>query len=971
MAGTAGNNTTAATDGPSGYSASPNDAAFEDMPKEMLKLFKDVDKYVDSILKKWDKSIKDTKDATKEINKDKPGGSLGLGSFTRSEKAMGVMLLGAGISKSLMGMSPDTMDAVTQRLGADSFAGLSGMSSRQAITRANKMVGGGATSAMGPTMATMATMYGGGYTAGSTSSKNIMQQLGGLSAMTGASNEEAAASVAGMNGMKFLRMGVRIRDDKGNLRPMNQIINETYNALYRGQKITKEQAALILNPGSKGYQTLQMITGGDTNLMKTLQMGIIARAQGGAITSAEMKDPNKMLDRMGVDESSPQRANFRFQTSEANKLESTEQGLVGGYNVSLRTTAVLNDAYSKMADLLGPINDGLMTLKGILQTLPQAGNMGGSIASMFSTAASFGANMMTMGSLGGGGGGGGGLGGFFGKFGGKGGAPSAAGLPKGGGFNKLGALSKVGKATGLGLVAMGGDAAANFLDKNVGGSDALHTRGKAAAGIGTSAATGAAMGSFLPGPGTAIGAVLGTIWGLIKHGDELVTGQSDPDGGENVQMNLGGSESSVPVKNKILPVPKSTRVSSAYGPRSDAAARAAKEGRKISSYHHGIDYEVPSGTSIVAMDSGVVTETGNQPSGYGNYVTVKHADGTKTRYAHLRQIGVAKDQKVAAGQVIGKSGGGAKDPGKGNSGGAHLHFEILNKAGVRVDPATWLLGADATSLSGMLQTSTRTKNFLTNGYNAFDPGGKSYSSPELSTILGETGSPIDFATLQQRYSGAGLESLLNSARDPYTGPITTNKKQLMRTIARQGFSNAALKTAYAVAMAESGGRSNAVGDVSLQDEKWGPSIGLFQIRSLKNWQKYNDEYRDAKRLPNPDFNAAAAWKKSNQGSNWKPWSAYTNTAFLKHLPEADKIASETHLGGPMGDSMNLGAPSSPAGHSMSGGSATVTTNRNVNIQVHMDVKLSGATAASAEQMIKIFTQKLETSAKLKEIGSSL
>ena len=964
MAGTAGNNTTAATDGPSGYSASPNDAAFEDMPKEMLKLFKDVDKYVDSILKKWDKSIKDTKDATKEINKDKPGGSLGLGSFTRSEKAMGIMMLGAGIGKSLMGMAPDTMDAVTQRLGADSFAGLSGMSSRQAITRANKMVGGGATSAMGPTMATMATMYGGGYTAGSVSSKNIMQQLGGLSAMTGASNEEAASSVAGMNGMKFLRLGVKIRDDEGNLRPMNQIINDTYNALYRGQKITKEQAALILNPGSKGYQTISMITGGDTNLMKTIQMGIIARAQGGAITAAEMKDPNKMLDRMGVDESSPQRANFRFQTSEARKLESTEQGLVGGYNVSLRTTAVLNDAYSTMADLLGPVNDGLMALKGILQTFPQAGNMGGSIASMFSTAVGMGANIMTMGSLMGGKGGGGGFGGFFG---GKGGA-AGGGLPKGGGFKALG---KVGKATGLGLVAAGGDAAANYLDKNVGGSKSLHTRGMAAANIGTKAATGAAIGSILPGPGTAIGAVLGTIWGLIESGDELVTGKDENTGGENVQMNLGGSESSVPVKNKILPVPRGTRVSSAYGPRSDAAARAAKEGRKISSYHHGIDYEIPSGTSIVAMDSGVVTETGNQPSGYGNYVTIKHADGTKTRYAHLRQIGVAKDQKVAAGQVIGKSGGGKKDPGKGNSGGAHLHFEILNKAGVRVDPATWLLGADATSLSGMLQTSTRTKNFLTNGYNAFDPGGKQYSSPALTTILGETGSPIDYATLKQRYAGAGLESLINSVKDPYTGPITTNKKQLMKTIAKQGFSNAALKTAYAVAIAESGGRSNAVGDVSLQNDKWGPSIGLFQIRSLKKWEKYNDPYRDAKRLPNPDFNAAAAWRKSNQGSNWKPWSAYTNTAFLKHLPEADKIATETNLGGPMGDSMNLGAPSSPAGHSMSGGSATVTTNRNVNIQVHMDVKLSGATAASAEQMIKIFTQKLETSAKLKEIGSSL
>ena len=428
---------------------------------------------------------------------------------------------------------------------------------------------------------------------------------------------------------------------------------------------------------------------------------------------------------------------------------------------------------------------------------------------------------------------------------------------------------------------------------------------------------------------------------------------------------------SIFLKNKILPVPKGTPISSPYGPRSAAAARAAKEGRKISSYHHGMDFKVVSGTPIVAMDSGVVTETGNQPSGYGNYVTIKHADGSKTRYAHLRQIGVSKDQKLNAGQVIGKSGGGVNDPGKGNSGGAHLHFEVMNKAGVKIDPATWLLGADATSLSGIQQTAVRTRNFITNGYNAFDPKGKQYSSPELSTLLGENGNPIDYSTVKQRYSGAGLEALLNSARDPYSGPITTNKKQLMRTIAKQGFSNAALKTAYAVAMAESGGRSNAVGDVSLQDDKWGPSIGLFQIRSLKNWEKWNDEYRDANRLPNPDFNAAAAWRKSNQGSNWKPWSAYTNAAFLKHLPEADKIATETNLGGPMGDSMNLGAPSSPAGHSMSGGSATVTTNRNVNIQVHMDVKLSGATAASAEQMIKIFTQKLETSAKLKEIGSSL
>ena len=437
-------------------------------------------------------------------------------------------------------------------------------------------------------------------------------------------------------------------------------------------------------------------------------------------------------------------------------------------------------------------------------------------------------------------------------------------------------------------------------------------------------------------------------------------------------MNLGGTESSAAGRTKVLPVPKGTPISSPFGPRAGAAARAAAEGRKISSYHHGIDYKVVSGTPIVAMDSGVVVETGNQSSGYGNYVTIKHPDGSKSRYGHLRQIGVSKDQKVNAGQFIGKSGGGPKDPGKGNSSGAHLHFETMNKAGVHINPATWLLGGiDATTLSGIQQSSTRTRNFLSNTRNSFDNNSGEYSSPQLSSLLGEDGGPIDWSSLKAKYSGEGLDSLVNSVRDPYTGKVTTNKKDLMRTIARQGFSNAALKTAYAISLAESGGRSNAIGDVSIQDEKWGPSIGLFQIRSLKNWAKWNDPYRDAKRLPNPDFNAQAAWQKSNRGSNFKPWSAFTNASFLKHLPEADKIAQETNLGGPMGGAMNLGAPSSPAGHSMSGGSATVTTNRNVSIQVHMDVKLSGATPASAEQMLKIFTQKLETSAKLKEIGSSL
>ena len=353
------------------FASMGSDTTFEGMPKEFIKYLKEAKKLVDDMVDTWAKAIKDTETATGKAAAGRPGaGRLGLGSFSRAEKVgMGIGLAAFGGS-TYMGVAPNTMAAVTQRMGSDTYAGLSGMSSRQAIMQANQQARGGATSAMGPTMAAMNLMYQGGYTASSLSSKNIMGQIGGLSAMSGMSNEMAASSMAGMNGMSFLRAGIQIRDRQGNLKPPNTIINDVYSFLYRGQKITKEQAAIVLNPGSKGYATIQQITGGDAQLMQMIQSGILARASNGKpLTSSQMKDPNKILNAMGVDQSSPIRSNFRFNSSENRKLESTEQGLVGGYNVSLRTTASLNDAYSAMADVLGPVNDGLMTLKGILQTI--------------------------------------------------------------------------------------------------------------------------------------------------------------------------------------------------------------------------------------------------------------------------------------------------------------------------------------------------------------------------------------------------------------------------------------------------------------------------------------------------------------------------------------------------------------------------------------------------------------------------
>lgn len=108
-----------------------------------------------------------------------------------------------------------------------------------------------------------------------------------------------------------------------------------------------------------------------------------------------------------------------------------------------------------------------------------------------------------------------------------------------------------------------------------------------------------------------------------------------------------------------------------------------------------------------------------------------------------------------------------------------------------------------------------------------------------------------------------------------------------------GLSAAGATVATAIALGESGGRTDAQGDVGLQDSKWGPSIGLWQIRSLKA------EYgtggpRDATRLTDPYFNAASMVAISGKGGNWRPWTVFTSGAYKKYL---GTVAAETAGGG--------------------------------------------------------------------------
>ncbi|MEU0585281.1 peptidoglycan DD-metalloendopeptidase family protein [Streptomyces sp. NPDC006132] len=104
-----------------------------------------------------------------------------------------------------------------------------------------------------------------------------------------------------------------------------------------------------------------------------------------------------------------------------------------------------------------------------------------------------------------------------------------------------------------------------------------------------------------------------------------------------------------------------------------------------SGYHTGVDFVVPTGTSLKAVGAGTVVSAG-WGGAYGNQVVIKLNDGYYAQYAHLSQLSVSAGQTVTAGQQVGLSGA------TGNVTGPHLHFEIRTTPdyGSDVDPVAFL-----------------------------------------------------------------------------------------------------------------------------------------------------------------------------------------------------------------------------------------------------------------------------------------
>jgi len=96
--------------------------------------------------------------------------------------------------------------------------------------------------------------------------------------------------------------------------------------------------------------------------------------------------------------------------------------------------------------------------------------------------------------------------------------------------------------------------------------------------------------------------------------------------------------------------------------------------------HRGVDYAAPRGTPVYAAGDGKVIAAGYSKAN-GNYVFVQHGQTYITKYLHLNNKKVRKNQTVRQRQLIGTVGA------TGYATGPHLHYEFLVN-GVHRNPRT-------------------------------------------------------------------------------------------------------------------------------------------------------------------------------------------------------------------------------------------------------------------------------------------
>lgn len=100
---------------------------------------------------------------------------------------------------------------------------------------------------------------------------------------------------------------------------------------------------------------------------------------------------------------------------------------------------------------------------------------------------------------------------------------------------------------------------------------------------------------------------------------------------------------------------------------------------RFSKFHPAVDIAAGLGIPVHPIIDGVVEEAGRDLFGLGNYISLSHENGFKSKYAHLGKIYVKAGAKVSSENILGEVGI------TGQTSGPHTHLEIT-LFGEYIDP---------------------------------------------------------------------------------------------------------------------------------------------------------------------------------------------------------------------------------------------------------------------------------------------
>lgn len=723
----------------------------------------------------------------------------------------------------------------------------------------------------------------------------VMESAGVMGVLTGTSGAAQMQVQQTMRGAGFINtarmLGVQAQPG-GKPQAATQTYQQLRDRIFAplGRPPTKEEVRLTLRtPGTPSYVLLGQIFQGDTMAQESFTKWVESSAPESKKTAAEGFAAQRGRDITDIETLKESGAT----TSTAEELRATQEeigkrqsktyrGMLEGIETAADAQEQLNRALGAFLGFVQPVTDFFSNLTGIIGQLPsgplgsdQSGGFGG--GGLLGAVGSYAVGRSVFGMLGkglgglGGGGGGGGMGGMAGRLGGL-----AGRLPGG-------LAATAGRALGGGAVAYGGNKLGQWVS-GLGRRDGdANDWAKAAGTVGKWGTFGAGVGTMIaPGLGTAIGGGIGTGIGAVHAGGRALIENADKIGG---WLNPFGDP--VPDSGRMptldwyrsgqsdigdAPEPSAAQeLGSLRGPGKVQGMNADFVARLARMFTDNPKLSLTSGFRSRADQERLYREKPGlaAPPGKSKHEKGLAADiGPRSEYGWIAQ----NLDKYGLSLPMPSKEPWHVQPAGGVSGGA---IEAASQpqpedAGTGAGAVTGAIGGGVAGPK-MIQDY----NFLSGGgYKGTTAGGR--RAMAAST---EGGGVVANAT-----PGAKL-----------------NVEEALRLARAAGFRGSALQTMVAIAMGESGLDSGAKGDTTIQTREWGPSVGLWQVRTLKGETDKGTNRDINKLLSDVGFQAKAAWDISGGGQNYQPWSVYTSGKYRQYMPQVQKTMQEKGIGDPVGD----------------------------------------------------------------------